>query len=110
MFGSWVTTWVNGGCGFWRGSLWWFFFFFFLFFSCDRCLKGLPVVVGLWLKWVVAEVGCWSWIGEASHGLSLISHRGSASWVWIGGLGSVDGGFEKVELLIGGWISWVDHR
>ena len=49
--------------------------------------------------WVVAEVG-----------LSLISHRGSTSWVWISGLGSVDGGFEKVELLIGGWISWVDHR
>ena len=56
--------------------------------------------------WVVAEVGYWSWIGEASHGLSLISYRGSASWVWIGGLGSVDGGFETVDLLIG----WVDHR
>ena len=51
--------------------------------------------------WVVAEVGCWPWISEASHGLSLISHRGSASWVWIGGLGSVDGGFEMVDLLIG---------
>ena len=73
-----------GGCG---------FFFFF----CDSCLKGLWVVVGsgvwvmvgLWLKWVVG--------------------RGSASWVWIGGLGSVDGGFETVDLLIGGWIDWVDH-
>ena len=91
-----------GGCG---------FFFFF----CDSCLKGLWVVVGsgVWVVghgWVMAEVGCWSWIGEASHGLSLISHRGSASWAWIGGLGLVDGGFETVDLLIGGWIGWVDHR
>ena len=88
---------------------------FFFFFGCDRCLKGLWVVVGssVWVigrgwvwclghGWVVAKVGCWSWIGEASHGLSLISHCGSASWVWIGGLGSVDGGFETVDLLIGG--------
>ena len=29
MFGSWVTAWVSGGCGFWRGSLWWLWFFFF---------------------------------------------------------------------------------
>ena len=49
-------------------------------------------------------------IAEASHGLSLIFHRGSASWVWIGGLGSIDGWFETVDLLIGGWIGWVDHR
>ena len=100
-----------GGCG------------FFFFFGCDRCLKGLWVVVGsdVWVvsrgwvqclgcSWVVAEVGCWLWIGEASHSLSLISHRGSTSWVLIGGLGSVDGGFETVDLLIGGWIGWVDHR
>ena len=27
------------------------------------------------------------------------------------GLGSVDGGgFETVDLLISGWIGWVDHR
>ena len=66
--------------------------------------------------WVVAEVGCWPWISEASHGLSLISHRGSVSWVWIGGLGSVDGGFETMDLLIGrvsnrlGFksVAWVD--
>ena len=45
-----------------------------------------------------------------SHGLSLISPRGSMSWVWIGGLGSIDGGFETVDLLIGGWISWVDNQ
>ena len=64
----------------------------------------------------MAEVGCWPWISEASHGLSLISHRGSASWVWIGGLGSVDGGFETMDLLIGrvsnrlGFksVAWVD--
>ena len=31
-----------------------------------------------------------------SHLLSWIG-----SWVWIGGLGSVDGGFEMVDLLIG---------
>ena len=60
-----------GGCG-------------FFFFGYDRCIKGLWVVVGLWLKWVVG--------------------RGSTSWVWISGLGSVDGGFEMVDLLIGGWI------
>ena len=48
-----------GGCG------------FFFFFGCDRCLKGLWVVVGssVWVVgcgwvwclgrgWVVAEVGC----------------------------------------------------
>ena len=72
VFGSWVTTWVNSGCGFWRGSLWWLSFFFFFFLGYDRCLKGLwvvvgsgvwVVVVGLWLRWVVAEVGHWSWIG-----------------------------------------------
>ena len=66
VFGSWVTTWVSGGCGFWRGSLWWLFLFFF---GCDRCLKGLWVVVGsgvwvvvgLWLKWVVSH-GSASWV------------------------------------------------
>ena len=76
---------------------------------------GVWVVVRLWLKWVVGrrrspvfgsdEVGF-----GVSHDLSLISHRGSTSWVWIGGLGLVDGGFEMVDLLIGGWIGWVDHR
>ena len=80
--------------------------FFFFFFGCDRCLKGLWVVVGsgvwvvvgLWLKWVgfgvVVEVG---WVWCLGHG-------------WIGGLGLVDGGFEIMDLLIGGWIGWVDHR
>ena len=47
-------------------------FFFFFFLGYDRCLKGLwvvvgsgvwVVVVGLWLRRVVAEVGHWSWIG-----------------------------------------------
>ena len=28
----------------------------------------------------------------------------------IDGLGSVDGGFETMNLLIDGWIGWVDHR
>ena len=102
-FWAWVTVWVNGGCGFWRGSL--FVVVVVFFFVCDRCLKGLWVVVRFGV-WVVAEVSCWSWISKASHDLSLISHHGSASWVWIGGLGSVDGGFETVDLLIG----WVDHR
>ena len=62
----------------------------FFFLGCDRCLKGLWVVVGsgvwvmvgLWLKWVVS--------------------RGSTSWVWISELGSIDGGFETMDLLIGG--------
>ena len=48
------------------------------------------VVVGLWLKWVVGH--------------------GSANWVWIDGLRSINGGFETVDLLIDGWIGWVDHR
>ena len=34
VFGSWVTAWVSSGCG------------FFFFLGCDRCLKGLWVVVG----------------------------------------------------------------
>ena len=42
--------------------------FFFFFLGYDQCLKGLWVVVGfdvwvvvgLWLRWVMAEVGCWS--------------------------------------------------
>ena len=34
---------------------------------------------------------------------------------WRAGFGSLDwdrliGGFEMVDLLIGGWIVWVDHR
>ena len=52
-------------------------------------LKG---VVGR--GWVVAEVG---WVWCLGHG-------------WIGRLGLVYGGFETVDLLIGGWIGWVDHR
>ena len=111
-FLAWVTAWVT--------------VVVVVFFFCyDRCLKGLWlrclghgwvrclghvwVVVGLRLKWVVGrrrspvfgsgEVG-----SGVSHGLSLISHRGSASWVWITELGSVDGGFETVDLFIGGWI------
>ena len=71
VFGSWVMVWVSGGCGFWHGLLWWLWFFFF-FLGYDRCLKGLWVVVGfgawvvvgLWLRWVVVEVSCWSWISE----------------------------------------------
>ena len=50
-------------------------------------------------------------------GFWRLDQRGSPSWVWIGGLGSVDGGFgsvdrwfKKVDLLIGGWINWVDHQ
>ena len=67
------------------------------------------VVVRLWLKWVVGRWRSPVFGSGVSHGLSLISHHGSTSWVWIGGLGSIDGGFETVDLLIGGWISWVDH-
>ena len=70
----------------------------FVFFGLRLVLKGAVgcvgsdvwIVAGLWLNWVVG--------------------RGSTSWVQIGGLGSVDGGFETVDLLIGGWIGWVDHR
>ena len=46
---------------------------------------GSLVMVWVWCLgrgWVVAEVGC--------------------------GLGSING--ETVDLLIGGWIGWVDHR
>ena len=41
VFGFWVMAWVNSGCG-----------FFFFFLGCDRCLKGLWVVVGFDV-WVV---------------------------------------------------------
>ena len=46
-----------GGCG----------FFFFFFFSCDRCLKGLWVVVGsdVWVVghgWVRCLGHGWSWL------------------------------------------------
>ena len=66
------------------------------------------------MKWVVGcgsavEVVGWSLVVVRSW-LKWIVGRGSASWVWIGGLGSVDGGFETVDLLIGGWIGWVDHQ
>ena len=60
MLGSWLgcgsSFWVVGdGVG-----LWWLWV---VFFGCDRCLKGLWVVVGsgvwvvvrLWLKWVVGR-------------------------------------------------------
>ena len=47
-------SWVSGGCGFWSGSLWWLWFFFFFFLGCDRCLKGLWVVVGSGV-WVVND-------------------------------------------------------
>ena len=59
---------------------------------------------------VIARSAWVTVMGLVKIGLSLISHRGSGNWVWIGGLGSVDGGFEMVDLLIGGWIGWVDHR
>ena len=71
------------------------------------------VVVGssVWVMvgsgvWVVVEVG---WVRYLGLVLWL-------KWVWclghgwIGRLGLVDGGFETVDLLIGGWIGWVDHR
>ena len=82
--------------------------------------SGVWVVVGLWLKWVVAKMGCGS-----SEIASVWVRRG---WVWCftqplshlslwigelgldGGLGLVDGGFETVDLLISGWIGLVDHR
>ena len=67
-------------------------------------------MVRLWLKWVVGRRRSPVFGSGVSHGLSLISPRGSMSWVWIGGLGSIDGGFETVDLLIGGWISWVDNQ
>ena len=80
VFGSWVGVWVMVGSNVW-------------------------VMVGLWLKWVVGRrrspVFRFGEVGSGvSHGLSLISHHGSASWVWIGGLGSIDGGFETMDLLI----------
>ena len=107
-----MTTWVSGGYGFWRGSLWWLWVFFF--FGCDRCLKGLGVVVGsgvwvvgrgwvmvgLWLKWVIGHGSTKSHTTSLS---SLIMDRRA-------GFGSVDGGFKMVDLLISGWIGWVDHR
>ena len=49
--------------------------------------SGVWVMVGLWLKWVVG--------------------RGSTSWVWIVGLGSVDGGFGLVHGGFGSVDQWV---
>ena len=56
-------------------------------------------------------MGCGSvWLWVVGYGLAWLGRgRGLASWVRISGLGSVDGGFETVDLLIGGWIDWVDH-
>ena len=35
---------------------------------------------------------------------------GSVGWDWLMmGLDPLIGGFETVDLLIGGWIGWVDH-
>ena len=56
--------------------------------------SGDWVVVGLWLKWVV---GCGSAKLHTTFLSSLIVDRRA-------GFGSVDGGFETMDLLIGGWI------
>ena len=58
------------------------------------------VMVGLWLKWVVGRGSAKPHTASLS---SLIVDRRA-------GFGSVDGGLEMVDLLIGGWISWVNHR
>ena len=56
--------------------------------------SGVWVVVGLWLKWVVGR-------GSAKLHMASLS---SLIVDWRAGFGSVDGGFEMVDLLIGGWI------
>ena len=61
------------------------------------------------LKGVVVGSGVWVVAVDRRARMKWVVGRGSASWAWIGGLGSVDGGFEMVDLLIGGWIGWVDH-
>ena len=121
VFGSWVTTWVNSGCGFWRGSLWWLSFFFFFFLGYDRCLKGLwvvvgsgvwVVVVGLWLRWVVAEVGHWSWIGGWSGSLVVGCGWGDSGddFFWMGLLRWVSNrlGFKSATWVSDRWLCWFD--
>ena len=72
-------------------------------FGCDRCLKG--VVGHGWVRCL----GRWSWLG-----LVLRSWLGCGSGVWVvsDGVGQWWLWFlawVTVDLLIGGWIGWVDH-
>ena len=78
---------------------------------------GWLVLLGSTLFLVV--VGFCLSISEISHPIhphpspSLKLHTASLSSLIVdqrAGLELVDGGFETVDLLIGGWISWVDHR
>ena len=77
------SVWVLGddvGPMFGSGRWSWFFFFFFL--GCDRCLKGL---------WVVVRSGVWVVIVDRRVGMKWVVVRGSVSrdeegrWSWIGG-------------------------
>ena len=67
-----------GGCG------------YFFFFGCDRCLKGLWVVVGssVWVMvgsgvWVVVEVGWVRYLGL----VLWLKWVGSGVWVMVGSVG-----------------------
>ena len=53
------------------------------------------------------------WIFEVGGWISVNQRAGfgSLGWDWlIMGLDRLIGGFEMVDLLIGGWIVWVDHQ
>ena len=99
--------------GWQRGSLWWLWFFFF-FFCCDRCLKGLWVVVGsgvwfmvgsgvwvvvgLWLKWVGfgVWVRCCGWNGLGPVFGSWLDRWAGIGWWWVWNSKSVDR-----------WVDWL---
>ena len=94
VIGLWVRC-LGRGCR--RGSV------VVVVFGCDRCLKG---VVGR--GWVRC-LGRWSWLG-----LVLRSWLGCGSGVWV--VGDSVGqwwlwflAWVTVDLLVGGWIDWVDH-
>ena len=95
-----LGSWLGCGSGVWvvgdSVGQWWLWFLawvtvvvviFFFFSGCDRCLKGLWVVVGsgvwvvvrLWLKWVVGR-------GSAKFHTTSLS---SLIVDWRAGFGSV---------------------
>ena len=61
VFGSWVTAWVNSGCGFWRGCGLWVVVGSDVWVVVVDRRAGMKRVVG---RGSAAEGGCRSWIGE----------------------------------------------
>ena len=77
---------------------------FFFFFGCDRCLKGLWVVVGssVWVMvgsgvWVVVEVGWVRYLGL----VLWLKWVGSGVWVMVGSVG-----WDWLMVGLKQWICW----